>query len=398
MSSDRAACEATLRSPWWRVRPALVAAFVASIAVHIAISQLPDEIEGDPLSLPLTATIRELPPPPTAAPPPPPKAPAPRKPPARKPAAPSTPAPAAAPAPVASQEASAAPSAEAAQSDAGPTQGAPAPAEAPAALAEDVAPAAPVVPIKTLPPRVDLAYKVFYGAGFWIGSATYRFEHSGNRYRIATVGEARGLAALLLRGKGRMESSGLITRAGLQPHEFVVDKFNARGAERADFDWESGVATLHGDKVAPLELPTYDILALMWQFYFQPPQSTRQDFALATTRRLMRASVARERNETIQWGRGDIETEVWHRTSDDGKTEAYVWLAPSMRWLPIKMRVISTTRGTVEALLDQIRVDERYADGGDATQPSEAPLPRTEPEPVAREPEPQHPPQNEHSQ
>src|SRR6185437_8591103 len=49
----------------------------------------------------------------------------------------------------------------------------------------------------SLPPRVDLAYRVFLGTrGFMIGDATYRFEHDGNRYRISTVGEARGLAAL----------------------------------------------------------------------------------------------------------------------------------------------------------------------------------------------------------
>ncbi len=71
---------------------------------------------------------------------------------------------------------------------------------------------------KTLPPRVDLAYKVFYGTqGFLIGEAVYRFEHANNRYRIATIGEARGLAALVLRGQGKIESRGLITDQGLLP-------------------------------------------------------------------------------------------------------------------------------------------------------------------------------------
>ena len=42
------------------------------------------------------------------------------------------------------------------------------------------------------------------------------------------------------------------------------------------FDWESGIVTMHGDKTAPLELPTFDPLSLMWQFYFTPPADADQ--------------------------------------------------------------------------------------------------------------------------
>ena len=343
------------RQRWWRARPVLLVAFAASVVLHLALTLVPDDLGDEPDGIPLAATIRELPPPPTAS-----SAPAPPKPATKRPTTP-RPAPAAAPEAVAEAPA---PAIETPAGTPPAAEAAPATTEAQAAapLAEDVVSEEPAVATKPLPPRVDLAYKVFYGTqGFWIGSATYRFEHADNRYRIATVGEARGLAALLFRGRGRMESRGVITGNGLQPHEFVVDKFNQRGAERAEFDWEAGLATLHGDSVAPLELPTYDILALMWQFYFQPPEDGRQTFALATTRRIMRATVARERAETISWSHGQIDTEVWRRTSEDGKTDAYVWLAPSLRWLPVKMRVINTTRGTVEALLDQIRVDDSQA-------------------------------------
>jgi hypothetical protein len=228
-------------------------------------------------------------------------------------------------------------------------------------LAEDVAPTAPPVERKTLPPRVDLAYKVFYGTqGFLIGQATYRFEHADNRYRIGIVGDARGLAALLYRGRGRVESRGLITPDGLQPQELVVDRFNKRGRERAEFDWENGIANLHDNQSAPLELPTYDLLALMWQFYFQPPQDDVQTYALATTRRVFKVTARRKGREMLTWSNGAVETELWHRTSEDGRTEGYAWLAPSLRYLPLKIRA-ETPRGTIEVLLDQIRVDQDAA-------------------------------------
>jgi hypothetical protein len=345
------------RAPWWRVRPVLAVAFAASIALHVLLSFVPEDVDAEPESAPLTATITELPPPPVAAPAPAPSAPKPAPPPRRKVAPDMPPAPVAQ-APVEPQPAQPPPASPPA---AAPAASEPPAAETPPVLAEDVAQGPPPVAKKTLPPRVDLAYRVFYGSqGFLIGSATYRFEHAENRYRIATVGEARGLAALLFRGRGRMESRGVITGSGLQPHEFVVDKFNRRGVERAEFDWETGIATLHGDQTVSLELPTFDILTLIWQFYFQPPETGSQTFALATTRRLNRVTVSRQREETIEWGSGPIPTEVWHRTSNDGRTDAYVWLAPSLRWLPVKMRVVNTTRGTVEAVLDRIRVDETH--------------------------------------
>jgi hypothetical protein len=252
--------------------------------------------------------------------------------------------------------------AEAAEAESGPAPETVADAEPepPPVLAEEApAPDAAPVPSKTLPPRVDLAYKVFFGTqDFHIGSATYRFEHGAGAYRVSTVGEARGLAALFVRGQGRVESRGVINGDGLQPLELVVDKFNKRGTERASFDWETGIATLHEGKTSPLELPTFDPLTLIWQFYFKPPSADSHSFALATTRRVNRVTVTRVRSESVEWTHGPVEAEVWHRTSDDGKTEAYFWLAPALNYIPVKIRTEHQTRGTLIALLDAIRVDE----------------------------------------
>jgi hypothetical protein len=348
------------RRRWWDVRPALLVALALSSAVHFAISLLPDELPTVPDPTPLSASIRELPPPPT------PKAgPAPARPKPRRAAPAPIPAPTEAPVEEAVSEASQAEAPKAAEL--APTQEAPTTAAAPepAVLAEEVSAPAEAAPAKVLPPRVDLTYKVLYGAGFHVGTLTYRFEHADNRYTISTLGEARGLAALFVRGQGRVQSRGVITGNGLQPLLLEVDRFNERGRERAEFDWETGIATLHEDKVAPLELPTFDPLTMMWQFYFQPPDGTAQTFALATTRRVNRVTVRRERTETIEWNGEKLATEVWHRTSDDGKTEAYVWLAPGLRWIPVKVRAEHATRGTVEAVLDAIRVDEPLAQAPD---------------------------------
>jgi hypothetical protein len=129
----------------------------------------------------------------------------------------------------------------------------------------------------------------------------------------------------------------------------------------AQFDWEVGIVNLDDDSAAPLELPTYDPLALLWQFYFLPPSTSEQSFAVATTRRLYRYTFKREDIETITLPSGPVETERWHRRSEDGKSDAYVWLAPSLHYVAVKLRLANTERGTVEALLDAIRVDETAA-------------------------------------
>jgi heme exporter protein D len=79
---------------------------------------------------------------------------------------------------------------------------------------------------------------------------------------------------------------------------------------------------------------------------------------VATTRRVATYTISREGTEQIEWPHGSLETQRWHRRSADGKTDAYVWLAPSLNYVPVKLRVTNTLRGTVEVMLDSIRVDE----------------------------------------
>jgi len=358
---DGLAAAGASRPPWWRARRGLLIALALSVAIHALASLAPQSLPATRDTTPLTVSVKELPPPPVPAAatprPPPPKA-RPRPP---RSAPPTAPAPSEVPAePEVAQPAVAG---DAVATGEPATAGESAPTAEPApppVLAEEVpAPEAPAIPAKTLPPRVDLAYKVFFGTqGFHVGSATYRFEHAAGTYRVFTIAEAHGLAALFVRGQGRVESRGVINSEGLQPLELVVDKFNKRGTERASFDWEVGIATLHEGKTSPIELPTFDPLTLIWQFYFKPPTAESHSFAIATTRRVNRVTVTRVRIETIEWTHGPVEAEVWHRTSEDGRTEAYVWLAPALNYIPVKIRTEHATRGTLIALLDAIHIDE----------------------------------------
>ena len=346
------------RVPGVRPRPALIVALALSLARHAALSLWPSEIESTPDVLPLQASIVEMPPPPLPAPRVAAKTrPKPQRPTAQRPHVEPPPAPAA--------EEVAAKAPEPQLIEPTPEAIATGPQPATEVVAEAHVPP-PDNPPKTLPRRIDLVYKAFLGTqGFLVGEAVYRFEHAGGEYHIVTIGEAKGFAALFLRGQGKLESRGLITPTGLRPYEFIVERGSKDRRERALFDWEVGIVTLTDDKTAPIELSTYDPMSLMWQAYFTPPVDDVQEITVATTRRVARHTLTREAEETIAWAQGDIATERWRRVSDDGNTETMVWLAPSLRYVPVKMRVVTNYKSllgaTLEATLDSIRVDEPLA-------------------------------------
>jgi hypothetical protein len=337
-----------LWSSRWHPRRILLVAFAASLLLHLAITQwdvrFSDPIEALP---PLTATLTELPPPPAPAPAPRPK-PKPKR--SVRVAAVATPAVVAQAEPAVEQVAAA------------PEVAAPDPSQASAPLDEPVAAATefPLLP-KQLPPRIDLAYRAFLGTrGFFIGDAVYRLEHSANQYKISTVGEARGLAAILFRGQGKATSEGAITASGLQPNTYSIERTNNYRRESATFDWETGMVTLNDDKALPLELPTFDPLAVLWQFYFAPPGQDDAEFNIATTRKIYHYIFHRIGNETVTLPFGEVEAQIWRRQTGDGGLEAQIWLAPSLHYVAVKVR-LSNERATVEALLDSIHVDETIA-------------------------------------
>ena len=133
---------------------------------------------------------------------------------------------------------------------------------------------------------------------------------------------------------------------------------------------------------APLEPPAFDPLTILWQPYFSPPTKGDYTVSVATTRRVIRYTLTLQAEETIPWPRGEIVTERWHRQSDDGHTDAWFWLAPSLRYIPVKMRVTRTSRGTLEVLLDSSRVDDAQSFGLPEDLARSDTAPATEPSPA----------------
>jgi hypothetical protein len=153
-----------------------------------------------------------------------------------------------------------------------------------------------------------------------------------------------------------MESRGLITRNGLQPQEFSVERGGADRREVARFDWEVGIVTLYDQQTAPLDLSTFDPMALMWQFYFSPPNVNELSFNVATTRRVYTYTITREGTETINGPQGAVETSAGIAAATTARpTATSARAVAALRSNQAAHR--RDQRGTIEALLDSIHID-----------------------------------------
>jgi hypothetical protein len=178
--------------------------------------------------------------------------------------------------------------------------------------APEVAAAEPVVepepPPKELParrPRVP----VFLGSqGFLIGDATYRFDMRAINIGFLRSGKRvvspRCSFAARARWKPRTHHPDRLAAT-----EFSVERGGPDRREVARFDWEVGIVTLHDQQTAPLDLMTFDPMALMLAILFSP-QRQRVEHNVATTRRVYTYTIVREGTETITGPQGAIETSV----------------------------------------------------------------------------------------
>ena len=97
------------------------------------------------------------------------------------------------------------------------------------------------------------------------------------------AGSRRSCCAARARSKAAASSP----RTACSRSMLRVERGGPDRVETAVFDWEAGIVTMHDDKTAPLDLPTFDPLALMWQYYFTPPTADTVTVTVATPRRVV---------------------------------------------------------------------------------------------------------------
>lgn len=211
------------------------------------------------------------------------------------------------------------------------------------------------VPVNTaLPGRGRLRYVITRGeGGFVIGQAIHSWEHDGFRYKLKSLTETTGLAAVFRPAQVFQSSEGDITEEGLRPREFRHER-GGGSVDTASFDWLFRFVAYAGrrDRIVG---GTQDMLSMYYQVVLLSPKSGIVEMPIATGRKLetYRLEVLGEETLTLPAGErralrirtrsGNDMIELWLRT-DDGA---------AARGLPLKIRFTDRKGEIFDQLADE---------------------------------------------
>ncbi len=207
-----------------------------------------------------------------------------------------------------------------------------------------------------LPPQGEIVYTVLRGEPpAIIGRSVQSWELRENGYRITSVMETVGLAALLRPARLESESRGRIVASGLAPESFVSRRPGKDGAERVervDFDWAGNVARFNSGATAPLATGAQDLLSFNFQLGWL---SKTGEMAIATTKKLGRYRLELIAEELLETPVGLLRTLHFRAP---GETTTEVWLAVDRHLLPVKIRHIDKKAESFDQLVEEIRIPQ----------------------------------------
>lgn len=226
-----------------------------------------------------------------------------------------------------------------------------------AKVPEPVPPASPPPPA---PPPINLAakgrlhYSVIRGEqGFVVGQSVHEWEHDGKNYRIRSVTETTGLAAIFKPARVVQTSQGLIDSAGLQPVEFRHEK--VKGVDSATFDWTTRKVR-YEDKEVFLPDGAQDMLSLYYQAALMVAPEQRVEFAVATGRKLERYRFEPKGEEKLSFAGKNWP--VLRIAAKSGPDVIELWIAPELRNLPLKIRFVDNKGEIFDQIAETMDIKE----------------------------------------
>jgi hypothetical protein len=280
-----------------------------------------------------------------------------------RPAAPPEPAPAARPAPrPAAEKPRPQPVATAAHAVAAPAVSAaapaapmPPPAPAAAAPAPPVEPAPPTPVRIAMPNKGRLRYAITRGeGGFVVGQSVHTWEQDGFTYKLQSVTETTGLAAVFKPARVVMSSRGEVSAEGLRPLEFRHERVG--GVDTALFDWSRRIVTYAGREDA-VAAGAQDMLSMYYQLVLLAPKDGALDMPIATGRKLenYRFEVVGEEAVALPAG----QRRALRLKTRSGSDTIELWIAPDMRGLPLKIRFTDRKGEIFDQLAEEIDIQEK---------------------------------------
>jgi hypothetical protein len=220
-------------------------------------------------------------------------------------------------------------------------------------------------PLHLLPRRGRISYTLYLGTDrFEIGRTVQNWEFENGIYRIGSVSETTGLAAVLRSERRTYLSEGMITRTGLQPKAFLMSRSRRGETEvaRARFDWDAAHitwGTSDEKREAALPAGSQDFLSLMYQFSLSPPTGGRVTVPTTTGTKFETYELDVLPEETIDTPLGTLRALPLRQVRKPGAETIEVWLAADYRNLPVKLRFFGRDgEPTGEQIVNEIRLSE----------------------------------------
>lgn len=244
-------------------------------------------------------------------------------------------------------------------------------APAPPALpppAAGATPAEPQIPVAEAhsngpewPRGGRILYDVFYGnRDFLVGRTEHIWEQDGQRYRMTSLVETVGLTALLHNLRYAQHSEGRLTADGLRPDRFWVDQ-SGKAEESADFDWETGEATVHRHRGAPrhaaLKPGDQDVLSIWHQLALlgDPPPHLR--LTLVSNKAATPAVIEAVGVDQVDLPIGSLRAHHLRARAEDGSLTLDLWLAEKFAYLPVRIVVVDRDGDTFDQRARSIVLD-----------------------------------------
>ena len=220
---------------------------------------------------------------------------------------------------------------------------------------------APAVVSASPPAAVKISYDLSRN-GLNIAVVQESFEKKDATYRIVSESNPVGLAALLVRTRIKIESSGTVTASGLRPDQFEYGRLDdASKNVSAAFDWHAEQLRMafEGRKeTAPLPQGTQDRLSLMYQFMFLPPDKLKLiTFQMTNGKKIELYRYQSTGNEQIDTRLGKMNTLHLIKQREAGdNNQSEVWLAAERNFVPVKLLIIESDGTRYEQVVTQLDI------------------------------------------
>lgn len=216
-----------------------------------------------------------------------------------------------------------------------------------------VVPVAPTPVRVALPAKGRVRYVITRGeGGLVVGQSVHTWEHDGLAYKLQSVTETTGLAAIFKPARVVQTSQGEVTAEGLKPHEFRHERVG--GLDTANFDWSRRMVAYAGREDSVVA-GAQDMLSMYYQVVLMTPASGVLEIPIATGRKLenYRFEILGEEVVTLPAG----ERPAMRVRIRSGNDTIELWLGvgkgADMRGLPLKIRFTDRKGEIFDQLADE---------------------------------------------